>query len=87
MERATGEVVPDLHPEPLRPCCKALWDTFIELHNARGGGMGPAPISWRDLRDWQEIRGVSLTPWEVDTLMAMDLEAMKVLNEKKKAQS
>lgn len=64
--------------------CRLLWDTFIELHNARGGGMGPASIGWRDLQAWQDMRGVKLTPWEIDTVMAMDLEAMKTLNETKK---
>lgn len=47
--------------------------------------MGPAPISWRDLSAWQDMRGVTLTPWEVDTLMAMDVEAMKTLSETKKS--
>jgi hypothetical protein len=76
-------VAPELHLQPLSSGCKQVWDTFIELHNARGGGMGPAPISWRDLLAWQEIRGVTLTPWEVDTVMAMDSVAMKTLNETK----
>jgi hypothetical protein len=85
MERATGEAAPELRIAPLPSGCKLLWDTFLELHNARGGGMGPAPISWRDLHAWQEMRGVRLTPWEVDTVMAMDMEAMKTLNETKKS--
>lgn len=75
-------VVPELHPPPLPPGCQLVWDTFIELHNARGGGMGPSPIAWRDVLAWQEVRGVQLTPWEVDTLMALDQVAMKTLNEK-----
>ena len=56
----------------------------MELHNARSaGGMAAAAISWRDVLAWQEVRRVQLTPWEVDTLMAMDVEAMKFLNETK----
>ena len=41
MERATGEAAPELRIAPLPSGCKLLWDTFLELHNARGGGMGP----------------------------------------------
>ena len=54
-----------------------LWDTFIELHNKRTSGMGPSPLGWRDLHAWQALRQVTLTPWEIDTLMALDTAAMK----------
>lgn len=85
MERATGIPAPELHLPVLPAGCKQLWDTFIELHNARGGtGMGgPLPIGWRDLQGWQDVRRVRLTPWEVDTLMAMDSVAVKTLSESK----
>ncbi|WP_342617234.1 hypothetical protein [Rhodoferax sp. GW822-FHT02A01] len=76
-------MVPELHIPPPKNGCWHIWETFIELHNARGAGMGPSPITWRDLSAWQEVRGVVLTPWEIDTLTALDQVAMKSMNEKK----
>jgi hypothetical protein len=61
-----------------------LWDTFIELHNKRSSGMAPQPIGWRDLQAWQDVRQVALTPWEIDTLMALDTAAMESIREAKK---
>ena len=39
-ERQLGRDIDDLRPQ--LPCgCRVLWDTFVELHNARGStGMG-----------------------------------------------
>ena len=81
--RATGEWPEELNIQDLPIGCRIVWDTFIELHNARSYGMGPSPIGWRDLQAWQEVTGVRLGPWEIDTIMALDIVAMKSLNEKK----
>jgi hypothetical protein len=83
MERSTGQAAPELQLPDLPPGCQLVWDTFIELHNKRGSGMSPLPIGWRDLQAWQEVREVRLTPWEIDTLMALDTAALKSLNESK----
>jgi hypothetical protein len=83
VERSTGVSIAELHPSPLPDGCQLLWDSFIELHNSRGGGMGPSPIGWRDLQAWQEVRRVTLSTWEIDTLMMLDRVAMTTLNEKK----
>jgi hypothetical protein len=85
VERVTGELVPELHPPALPPGCQLLWDTFVELHNARGGnGMGtPTPIGWSDVLAWQQVQQVTLSAWEVETLMSLDQVAIKTLMEKK----
>lgn len=83
MQRNTGQTAPELEITPLLPGCQLIWDTFIDLHNQRGGGMGPLPIGWRDLSAWQELRQVRLTAWEIDTLLAMDSVALKSMGESK----
>ena len=63
--------------------CNLVWDTFIELSNKRSSGMTAQPIGWRDLQAWQALRQVALTPWEIDTLMALDTAAMTSMREAK----
>ena len=46
-----------------------LWDAFASLASARQNG---AAIPASEIDAWQRIHGVRLTPWEVDTLVAMD---------------
>lgn len=54
----------------------ALWEAFGELYAHRQqAGMGAAGITYADLAAWQQLAGVDLTPWEAETLMAMDIAA------------
>ena len=65
---------------PLPPGTDALWGAFLQLHRSRGSaGMGPASIGWQDLAAWQQVAGVQLTPWEIDTLLALDSVALSHL--------
>jgi hypothetical protein len=75
-QRATGRADERLLARP--PAAGAwLWGVFLQLHHARGaGGMGPAPITLPDLQAWQQVYGVRLAPWEVETLQAMDHAAL-----------
>lgn len=59
--------------------CQALWDTFRELAAMRPSGMGPSPIPGPEYECWQRLNGVRLTPWEVDTLKAMDGAALAAM--------
>ena len=52
--------------------CGALWDAFVALDAARVPSMGVSPILSTELLAWQQLHGLRLTPWEVDTLQAMD---------------
>lgn len=38
------------------------------------GGLGAAPIGWRDLSAWQEITGVDLMAWEARALRQLSAE-------------
>lgn len=63
-----------------------LWAHFIELHNTRGGGMGPAPISYSEIQAYVSMTGIYLEPWEIDCIKAMDRAFMKVEGDKQKRQ-
>lgn len=69
--RQTGKPPPE--PPPMPPAGAHLWDTFLELHRARGGsGFGPSPISHADIEAWVRLKAWPLRPWEVDAIRALD---------------
>lgn len=46
-----------------------LWNAFAALATSRPGGAG---IPASEIVAWQALHGVRFTPWEVDTLEALD---------------
>lgn len=78
LRQSTGRVDPLLarSMEPLPPAVAALWDVFVVLSGTRGAGDGAgggiAPITCAELQAWQALQRLELTPWEADTLLAMD---------------
>lgn len=49
-----------------------LWDWFWDLHQARGGGFGPAPLSYAEIEAWARLQLAHPRPWEVSVLRLMD---------------
>ncbi len=82
--RVTGETPPELRLPPLPGGCGLLWEVFLQLHGARGGGMGPAPISMSDLLAYQQLYCVEFNPWELDTLHELDQVALTAASEQQK---
>ena len=76
---ATGRADPTLALD-LPACVAALWQAFCEL--VRPVGMAAGAIPSVEIEAWQRLARVTLTPWEVDTLRAMDRAALAVLAEK-----
>lgn len=58
------------------PAGAMLYDLFVQLNAARPVGMGPGAIPPSELLAWQQLMGVRLSPWEADTLLAMDRAAL-----------
>lgn len=54
----------------------ALYDLFVALNAARPVGMGPNAIPPSEMLAWQQLHGVRLSPWEAETLLAMDRAAL-----------
>jgi hypothetical protein len=82
VERQTGAVIPDLHPDPPPPEVDHLWRWFNDLHNTRGGGFGPQAISYAEIDAWARLTGSSPTPWEVSVLRRLDVAYLNHLAEK-----
>jgi hypothetical protein len=69
--KASGKADPRLTSKP--PAAAAiLWDIFVELSAMRPSGMGISPIPGPEYIAWQELNGIRLSVWEIDTLRAMD---------------
>lgn len=80
VERTTGRRPAALEAPELPPGVESLWDAYLELRAAAGSaGFGPARISHAEMEAWARLHGVQLTPWEVETLFALDGEVVSVL--------
>lgn len=56
---------------------RRLYDVWRDLASARPQGLGGASaIPPSEVLAWQTLHGVRLTPWELDTLAAMDRAAL-----------
>lgn len=61
------------------PVCSELWHTFLQLCTSRRAGMSAQAFTLVDVQSWCHLFGVTFTNWELDTLLAMDAAALKVL--------
>lgn len=77
--RADG-VTPAMPPNPAPHIIARL----IELGITESTGMGPVPISWREMAEWQRLTGVSLDPWEARLLRQL---SVAYIAESRKAES
>lgn len=73
--RATGQ------PDPLLTARvpahgQALWYAYCEMAAARPAGLGVSGVASAEIEAWQRLASVRLTPWEVDTLRAIDQAAL-----------
>jgi hypothetical protein len=52
-----------------------VWTYFCELSAERSGnGMGPNPISSRDIEAWCRLNGIQLEVWEIGLIKRLDRE-------------
>lgn len=50
-----------------------VWDMFLDLHNGRSySASGPNPLSWADIKAWNDLMDINLTESEVRTLKSLD---------------
>lgn len=54
------------------PALEYLWGWFLDIGSTRGGGYGPAPITYPDIDAWARLTGNDPTPWEVRMLRRID---------------
>lgn len=59
-----------------------IWTTFLQLHEGRTYGMsGPNPISYDIIKAWCDLTGITLTPWEIETVKSLDNLWIKTIGE------
>lgn len=76
--QANGGRAPQLEVQPPAGG-ELLVDAHLDLRGTSGAGLGGAnPLAPSELEAWARLQGLALTPWEVDTLLAMDRAAGSV---------
>jgi hypothetical protein len=70
-EQSRREVIEEKGAVPELPeleCGGYLVGYLFEIGPTVPAGMGAGPISFEEIRAWQELTGISLNPWEARTL-------------------
>lgn len=62
-------ILPAMPPNPMPHLIQRLTDIGI----TEATGMGPAPLSWREIGEWQRLTGVEMTPWEARLMRQLSL--------------
>ena len=61
-----------------------LWSAFAEISGSRPQGMGGAcGIPLTEIEAWCRLYNVSLSPWEIGTIKAMDAAVVSVWSEQR----
>lgn len=68
-EMKAGKVSPPMPPNPSPHFI--LW--FTELGMVEATGMGSAPLSWQEIRAWQDNVGVRLSPWQARMMRSLSI--------------
>jgi hypothetical protein len=59
-----------------------VWNVFSTLHRTRGAGaVTPNPLSFMEIDAWSRLMQVTLAPWEVELVRALDDEYFASLND------
>lgn len=70
------------------PGAEYLWRDFCDIREGwSGGGMGPSRIPAGEFRDWAEMKGIALLPWEFEVLRAMDVAFVRFQAERNQENS
>lgn len=63
-------VTPRMPPNP----APYLTARLVEIGLTEAAGLGAAPLSWREIMEWQRATGVELAPWEARLLRRLSVE-------------
>lgn len=56
---------------------------FYDVGPAETGGMGPAPLSYSEIRAWRLEQGIELNPWEARILRVLSASFCAARGKKK----
>lgn len=68
LQRMQADGVKHIALPPVPPEAAYLFDCLLEVGPASVNGMADAPVSWDELRTWQQMVGIELSPWEARTV-------------------
>lgn len=80
--KVTGHI-PDGLVGPVFPDRYAhIWEMFLSLHSGRSyGAGGPNPLSWSDMKAWDDLHDAGLKSWEVRAIKALDVAWLNAMDE------
>ncbi len=56
-----------------------MWFWFRELDSQRqGNGYGMNSLGFREIKAWADLRELSLLPWHLDAILALDIKRRSV---------
>jgi hypothetical protein len=62
-----------------------LWSAFLSIHSGRTyGAMAPNPLSWVDIKAWNDLMSADMTEWEIGVIKALDTTWLRVVAEARK---
>jgi hypothetical protein len=80
--KTTGRVPEELIGPAFPEHSGHIWTYFLDLHMGRSySANGPNPLSWADMKAWDEFMHVGLTGWEVRAIKALDILWLRVTGE------
>jgi hypothetical protein len=81
--KSTGKLDPRLEEKPIPATGRALWEVFVTLAGSRRSGMGVSPLTLTDIEAWCRLTQVTLTGWELETILLIDQVALAAANKPK----
>ena len=64
------KIAPSMPPNP----APHIIDRLVEIGLSEAAGMGVAPLSWREINEWQAATCVTLAPWESRLIRRLSAE-------------
>lgn len=74
-----GQEVPELNVPPLPAGSEPLYQAFLDIRSSCAAGFSAPVVTQADVRGWCQLQRVTLLPWEVDTIFALDRAARTAL--------
>ncbi len=71
--KRVAEIKDELALPELPAALAHLWRAYLRLRRRKASGFaGPSPIEWHDIDAFIRRSGISLAPWEVEIIEAVD---------------
>lgn len=86
VERQTGIRPKELDDLPELPKCFALvWEDYLNLNRTRSSGFGPGAITYTEIKNYFDLRGIDPECWEVDLIKLFDGLALSAYSSQEEA--